>query len=68
MTQTAPRRRALRTQERNAPAGLIEGYNAYSPAGDVTGEVVYANYGLPDDYDELRRRRVSVRGKIVLVR
>ena len=68
VTQTAPRRRALRTRENDAPAGLIVGYNAYSPAGDVTGEVVYANYGLPDDYDELRKRRVSVRGKIVLVR
>ena len=68
VTQTAPRRRALRTQEDDAPAGLIVGYNAYSPAGDVTGEVVYANYGLPDDYEQLRKRRVSVRGKIVLVR
>ena len=43
-------------------------YNAYSATGDVTGEVVYANYGLPDDYDWLSRLGISVRGKIVLTR
>ncbi len=43
-------------------------YNAYSIDGDVTGELVYVNYGVPDDYDELERRGVDVRGKIVLAR
>jgi N-acetylated-alpha-linked acidic dipeptidase len=47
---------------------VVVAYNAYSPAGDVTGEVVYANYGLPEDYAELDRLGVSVAGKIVLVR
>ena len=36
--------------------------------GDVSGQVVYANYGLPEDYAELERLGVDVRGKIVLVR
>lgn len=44
------------------------GFNAYSPSGDVTAPVVYANYGLEEDYAELAREHVSVKGRIVLVR
>ena len=43
-------------------------YNAYSIDGDVTGELVYVNYGVPRDYEELARRGVDVKGKIVLAR
>jgi N-acetylated-alpha-linked acidic dipeptidase len=43
-------------------------YNAYSADGDVTGEVVYVNYGIPGDYEELERRGIDVKGKIVLAR
>jgi N-acetylated-alpha-linked acidic dipeptidase len=43
-------------------------YNAYSVDGDVTGPVVYVNYGTPADYEELDRRGVDVKGKIVLAR
>lgn len=43
-------------------------YNAYSGDGDVTGEVVYVNYGVPADYDELEKLGVSVKGKVVLAR
>lgn len=43
-------------------------YNAYSAAGDVTGELVYVNFGVPADYEILRTRGVDVRGKIVLAR
>ncbi len=43
-------------------------YNAYSVDGDVTGELVYVNYGLPADYEELQRRGIEVRGRIVLAR
>jgi N-acetylated-alpha-linked acidic dipeptidase len=43
-------------------------YNAYSIDGDVTGELVFVNFGVPADYDELARRGVDVRGKIVLAR
>jgi N-acetylated-alpha-linked acidic dipeptidase len=43
-------------------------YNAYSADGDVTGEVVYVNYGIPADYDELERRGIDVKGRIVLAR
>jgi len=43
-------------------------YNAYSVNGDVAGELVYANYGSQQDYQELSRRGIDVRGKIVIVR
>jgi N-acetylated-alpha-linked acidic dipeptidase len=43
-------------------------YNAYSIDGDVTGELVYVNYGVPKDYEELERRGISVKGKIVIAR
>ena len=43
-------------------------FSAYSIDGDVTGELVYVYYGRPRDYDELDRRGIDVRGKIVLAR
>ena len=43
-------------------------YNAYSVDGDVTGQLVYVNYGVPRDYEELERRGVDVKGKIVIAR
>ncbi len=50
------------TQERLPP------FNAYSIDGDVTGELVYVNYGVPADYEILARRGVEVEGKIVIAR
>ena len=47
---------------------LLPTYNAYSADGDVEGEVVYVNYGIPADYDELARHGISVEGKIALAR
>ena len=43
-------------------------FNAYSIDGDVTGPLVYVNYGRPEDYEELERRGVSVKGAIVIAR
>jgi N-acetylated-alpha-linked acidic dipeptidase len=43
-------------------------YSGYSNDGDVTGPVVYANYALPADFDELAKDGVDVRGAIVLAR
>jgi N-acetylated-alpha-linked acidic dipeptidase len=43
-------------------------YNAYSIDGDVTAPLVYVNYGVPEDYEELERMGVSVKGKIVIAR
>ncbi len=47
---------------------MLPNYNAYSADGDVTAELVYVNYGVPDDYDELARRGIDVAGKIVIAR
>ena len=43
-------------------------YNAYSVDGDVTAPLVYVNYGVPADYEELDRRGIDVNGKIVISR
>jgi N-acetylated-alpha-linked acidic dipeptidase len=43
-------------------------YNAYSADGDVTGPLVYVNYGMRDDYEQLERLGVSVKGAIVIAR
>ena len=43
-------------------------YNAYSADGDVTAPLVYVNYGVPADYDQLERRGISVKGAIVIAR
>ncbi|MCE9618327.1 MAG: M28 family peptidase [Planctomycetes bacterium] len=47
---------------------LTYGWNAYSGNGDVTAEVVYANYGTQEDFDRLKALGVDVTGKIVLAR
>ena len=43
-------------------------FSGYSATGDVTAPVVYANYGLPNDYEALKTAGVDVKGKIVIVR
>ena len=49
-------------------ANQLPTYNAYSIDGDVTGQLVYVNYGVPADYDELAKLGVDVKGKIVIAR
>ncbi|HKU20337.1 MAG TPA: transferrin receptor-like dimerization domain-containing protein [Terriglobales bacterium] len=43
-------------------------YNAYSIDGDVTAPLVFVNYGLPKDYDQLQRLGISVKGAIVIAK
>src|SRR5215468_7842243 len=52
----------------NQQSEQLPTYNAYSIDGDVTAPLVYVNYGLPRDYEELDRMGVSVRGAIVIAR
>jgi N-acetylated-alpha-linked acidic dipeptidase len=47
---------------------VLPGFNGSSPSGDITAEVVYANYGRQVDFRRLTELGVSVKGKIVLVR
>ena len=49
-------------------AEQLPSYNAYSIDGDVTAPLVYVNYGVPDDYEELERMGISVKGAIVIAR
>jgi len=46
----------------------LPSYNEYGADGDVTGELVYLNYGMPEDYRALARRGIDVRGKVVITR
>lgn len=52
----------------NQQSEQLPTYNAYSIDGDVTGDLVYVNYGIPADYEELDRHGIDVKGKIVIAR
>ncbi len=43
-------------------------YNCWSPDGDVTAELVFVNYGIPSDYEELAKFGIDVKGKIVIAK
>src|SRR5271155_572779 len=47
---------------------VVMPFNGMSPSGDAEAEVVYANYGTPEDFEKLDKLKIDVRGKIVLVR
>jgi N-acetylated-alpha-linked acidic dipeptidase len=76
LEMTAPVHFTARLQETALPVDPTSGqsaeqlptYNAYSTDGDVTGPLVYVNYGLPDDYKELARLGVSVKGAAVIAK
>src|ERR1700730_12259686 len=44
-------------------ARVVMPYNGMSPSGDVEADVVYANYGTPDDFKKLEEMKIDVRGK-----
>jgi len=46
----------------------VPAFSAYSPAGDVTAQIVYVNYGLPEDFERLAELGVDLHGKIALIR
>src|ERR671912_511789 len=76
LEMTAPARFTAKLEEPPIPADptsnqkgeQLPTYNAYSIDGDVTGPLVYVNYGRPVDYEALDRRGVSVKGAIVIAR
>jgi N-acetylated-alpha-linked acidic dipeptidase len=49
-------------------AEQLPSYNAYSTDGDVTAPLIFVNYGLPEDYKQLDRLGVSVKGAIVIAK
>ncbi len=76
LEMTAPEKFTAKLQEpplkedstSNQLSEQLPTYNAYSVDGDVTGQLVYVNYGVPADYEELERRGIDVKGKIVISR
>ncbi|HUA15751.1 MAG TPA: M28 family metallopeptidase [Verrucomicrobiae bacterium] len=52
----------------NQKSEQLPTYNAYSIDGDVTAPLVFVNYGLPEDYEQLDRLGVSVKGAIVIAK
>lgn len=63
-----PGREQVEGDPYQADPRVVTPFNGYSPSGEVEAEVVYANYGRPEDFDKLLQLNVDVRGKIVLVR
>ena len=52
----------------NQQSEQLPSYNAYSIDGDVTGPLVFVNYGVPADYEELEQHGISVKGAIVIAK
>jgi N-acetylated-alpha-linked acidic dipeptidase len=70
-----PRRERLQVREDVVPEDptsasrkIVPLYNGYSAAGDITASLVYVNYGLPGDYEAVKKAGVDVKGKIVIAR
>lgn len=59
---------ALAEDATSGQANQLPTYNAWSADGDVSGELVFVNYGLPDDYDKLATMGIDVKGKIVIAK
>jgi len=59
---------ALDADRTSSQTDVLPPYNGYGGDGDVTAELVYVNYGMPDDYKELERHGVDVKGRIVIAR
>ena len=76
LEMVAPEHFTAKLQEPTVPGDPTSGqhdeqlptYNAYSIDGDVTAPLVYVNYGVPDDYEQLERLGISVKGAIVIAR
>lgn len=71
----SPRRERLTVKESVIPEDpsssnpkIIPLFNGYSPSGDVTAPLVYVNYGLPPDYEALKKLGVDVKGKLAIAR
>ena len=52
----------------SADAGALPSFNAYSADGEVTADLVYVNYGIPEDYEQLAKLGIEVKGKIAIAR
>jgi N-acetylated-alpha-linked acidic dipeptidase len=75
LEMTAPVRFTAKLQEPRIPEDRDSGdknqvptYNSYASSGDVTAQLVYVNYGIPEDYERLRKLGIDPKGKIAIAR
>ena len=54
--------------QRSPRCACAEWWQAYSASGNVTGELVYVNYGRIEDYTALNASGVNLTGKIAIAR
>lgn len=59
---------ALKEDATSGQNGQLPTYNAWSADGDVSAELVFVNYGLPQDYEVLDKMGIDVKGKIVIAK
>lgn len=71
----APRRERLQVREDVVPEDpsssskkIVPLFNGYGTSGDISAPLVYVNYGLPPDYEALKKAGVDVKGKIAIAR
>src|SRR5260221_10036513 len=71
----APRRERLQVREDVVPEDptssskkIVPLYSGYGTSGDITAPLVYVNYGLPGDYEALKKAGVEVKGKLAIAR
>lgn len=65
---TGPTREHVEKDPFDNNPNIVMPFNGSSGSGDVTGEVVYANFGRLEDFDELEKQHIDLHGKIVIVR
>jgi N-acetylated-alpha-linked acidic dipeptidase len=75
LSLVAPRRERLQVREdivaqdpTSSSKKIVPLFNGYGASGDVSAPLVYVNYGLPNDYEALKKAGVDVKGKIALAR
>jgi N-acetylated-alpha-linked acidic dipeptidase len=68
LLMTGPHREEVPGDPYDNDPRVVMPFNGSSGSGDVTGEVVYANYGRLEDYDKLAADHVDLHGKIVICR
>jgi N-acetylated-alpha-linked acidic dipeptidase len=59
---------ALKEDATSGQADQLPTYNCWSADGDVTANLVFVNYGLPEDYETLAKYGIDVKGKIVIAK
>jgi len=58
----------LEVDKDSSAHGMFPAFHGYSASGQVSGQVVYVNYGTPADYKRLEKMGISVEGRVVLAR